>query len=64
MTVAEAIACPRWIDVPEQWDRATGVPLLPSEDPFFIAPEGFEHAEPGTVLRVPSLARVQLEVLP
>ncbi|MCB0928247.1 MAG: lipase family protein [Mycolicibacterium insubricum] len=51
MTVAEAIACPKWIDVPEQWDRATGVPLLPSEDPFFTAPEGFEHAEPGTVLR-------------
>lgn len=51
MTVAEAIACPTWIDVPEQWDRATGKPLLPSEDPFYLAPAGFENAEPGTVLR-------------
>ncbi|GAY18435.1 lipase family protein [Mycobacterium sp. shizuoka-1] len=26
-------------------------PLLPTEDPFYHPPQGFEHAEPGTVLR-------------
>jgi triacylglycerol lipase len=26
-------------------------PLLPAEDPFYEPPEGFQHAEPGTVLR-------------
>ena len=27
------------------------IPLLPAEDPFYAPPAGFEHAEPGTVLR-------------
>lgn len=52
MTVAETEACPEWIGVPQHWGRPAGTPLLPSEDPFYRAPEGFELAEPGTVLRL------------
>ncbi|PWY96130.1 LIP-domain-containing protein [Aspergillus sclerotioniger CBS 115572] len=28
------------------------VPIPPSQDPWYTAPEGFEHAEPGAILRV------------
>lgn len=27
-------------------------PLPPSQDPFYTAPEGFEHKAPGTILRI------------
>lgn len=43
---------PEWIGVVphEELDRAAR-PQLPSDDPFYIAPSGFQHAAPGTVLR-------------
>lgn len=34
----------------EELERGTR-PLLPADDPFYDAPTGFQHAEPGTVLR-------------
>ena len=34
----------------ELWPRPDRA-VLPAQDPFFAAPEGFESAEPGTVLR-------------
>jgi triacylglycerol lipase len=41
-----------WIGRPphEELRRKTR-PQLPSEDPFYVPPAGFEHARPGTVLR-------------
>ena len=50
-TVAEFVPCPAWLGAAEHWDRPTGKPLLPSEDPFYLAPEGLDLASPGTVLR-------------
>src|SRR5258708_35658362 len=41
-----------WIGRPahEELQRKTR-PVLPADDPFYRPPAGFEHAEPGTVLR-------------
>ncbi|MGO9652838.1 lipase family protein [Mycobacterium sp.] len=41
-----------WIGKPphEELDRKAR-PLLPSEDPFYLPPPGYQHALPGTVLR-------------
>ena len=41
-----------WIGKPphEELDRKVR-PLLPSEDPFYQPPPGYQHALPGTVLR-------------
>lgn len=35
--------------------RADGIPLPPSEDPFYTGPHGYEKATPGAVLRVRSV---------
>ena len=41
-----------WIgSVPHEAMKGGVRPLLPSDDPFYDAPEGFQHAAPGTVLR-------------
>lgn len=41
-----------WIgQTPHEPLRRGTRPLLPSEDPFYQPPDGFEHARPGTVLR-------------
>lgn len=47
-----AAAAAEWLGaVPHaDLDRAAR-PVLPADDPFYRAPEGFEHATPGTVLR-------------
>ncbi|MCX2930163.1 lipase [Mycobacterium sp. CVI_P3] len=43
---------PEWIGRAPHEELERGAhPLLPAEDPFYEPPEGFEHAEPGTVLR-------------
>lgn len=43
---------PEWIGAAPHEDLERGArPVLPSQDPFFAPPAGFEHAEPGTVLR-------------
>ena len=48
---AEATAA-EWIGrTPHQALRRGSRPLLPRDDPFYTPPAGFEHAEPGTVLR-------------
>ena len=43
---------PEWIGrAPHEELGAGAYPLLPAEDQFYAPPAGFEHAEPGTVLR-------------
>lgn len=43
---------PEWIGRAPHEEFERGVhPLLPADDPFYEPPAGFEHAEPGTVLR-------------
>ncbi|MEB3030741.1 lipase family protein [[Mycobacterium] nativiensis] len=39
-------------------------PQLPGEDPFYEAPAGFEHAEPGTVLRSRDVELAFLGLIP
>jgi len=41
----------RWIAQPPHENLRRGRPLLPPDDPFYQAPSGYHHAEPGTVLR-------------
>ncbi|HVQ99968.1 MAG TPA: lipase, partial [Mycobacterium sp.] len=41
-----------WIGRPSHEELKTNArPALPSEDPFYQPPAGFQHAVPGTVLR-------------
>jgi Secretory lipase len=41
-----------WIGRPRHEELQRKVrPLLPSDDPFYLPPPGYQHAEPGTVLR-------------
>ncbi len=43
---------PEWIGAAPHEELERGArPVLPARDPFYEAPAGFEHAEPGTVLR-------------
>ena len=43
---------PQWIGrVPHEPLEPGTKPLVPDRDPFYLAPAGYEHAEPGTVLR-------------
>ncbi|WP_096287032.1 lipase family protein [Mycobacterium ahvazicum] len=39
-------------------------PLLPSDDPFYQPPSGFQHAEPGTVLRSRDVELAFLGLIP
>jgi triacylglycerol lipase len=51
MTTAEGFS-PEWIGRAPHEDFQRGLrPVLPSEDPFYEPPAGFQHADPGTVLR-------------
>ncbi len=46
------LAEPHWIGrVPHDPLQPGTKPIVPDRDPFYLAPAGFEHAEPGTVLR-------------
>jgi hypothetical protein len=45
-TGAEWIGC-----APHEELQPKRRPLLPSDDPFYQPPSGFQHAMPGTVLR-------------
>ena len=41
-----------WIGRPQHEElQPKARPLLPRDDPFYQPPAGFQHAEPGTVLR-------------
>src|SRR6478752_1624484 len=43
---------PQWIGRPQHEPLAPKTkPLVPDSDPFYLPPAGFEHADPGTVLR-------------
>ncbi|MCB0940934.1 MAG: lipase [Mycobacterium sp.] len=49
---AAGAVSPEWIGRAPHEELERGArPVLPSKDPFFTPPAGFEHAEPGTVLR-------------
>lgn len=54
-----------WIGRPqhEQLQRK-GRPLLPCDDPFYQPPDGFQHAEPGAVLRSRFVEVAFLGVIP
>jgi alpha-beta hydrolase superfamily lysophospholipase len=54
-----------WIGQPphEQLWRKTR-PMLPSQDPFYDPPAGFEHARPGTVLRSRDVELAFLGIVP
>ncbi len=50
--VSTGAPSPEWIGRAPHEELERGAhPLLPSDDPFYEPPAGFEHAEPGTVLR-------------
>jgi hypothetical protein len=52
MTTADGALRPEWIGRAPHEDIQRGHrPVLPSRDPFFTPPSGFQHAAPGTVLR-------------
>lgn len=52
MTVADGAFSPEWIGrAPHAELQRGGRPVLPSRDPFYEPPAGFQHAAPGTVLR-------------
>ncbi|MGO9928376.1 MAG: lipase family protein [Mycobacterium sp.] len=54
-----------WIGRPQHEELQRKVrPLLPSDDPFYQPPPGFQHAEPGTVLRSREVELAFLGVIP
>jgi Secretory lipase len=54
-----------WIGRPEHEELQRKVrPLLPSDDPFYQPPAGFQHAEPGTVLRSRDVELAFLGLIP
>ncbi|MCV7191722.1 lipase family protein [Mycolicibacterium brumae] len=64
MTVAQNLAGANWLGAAPHEGRATGKPLLPSEDLFYDPPLGFEHATPGTVLRTRDVTLGLFGVIP
>ncbi|MGE2719910.1 lipase family protein [Mycolicibacterium celeriflavum] len=54
-----------WIGLVPHEDLARGTrPLLPADDPFYEPPSGFQHAEPGTVLRSRDVELAFLGLIP
>ncbi|BBX73711.1 lipase [Mycobacterium shinjukuense] len=54
-----------WIGRPQHEDLRRKVrPLLPSDDPFYDPPAGFQHAAPGTVLRSRDVELAFLGLIP
>jgi hypothetical protein len=54
-----------WIGRPQHEELQRKVrPLLPSDDPFYLPPPGFQHAEPGTVLRSRDVELAFLGLIP
>ena len=54
-----------WIARPPHEELQRKVrPLLPSDDPFYQPPPGFQHAEPGTVLRSRDVELAFLGLIP
>jgi alpha-beta hydrolase superfamily lysophospholipase len=58
-------AGPEWIGrAPHQELQPNARPILPSEDPFYQPPPGYQHALPGTVLRSREVELAYLGVIP
>ena len=56
---------PEWIGRPPHEELQRGSrPVLPSEDPFYQPPAGYEHAEPGSVLRSRDVELAFLGLIP
>lgn len=53
-----------WIAEPPHDELRRGRPQLPSRDPFYQPPKGFEHARPGTVLRSRDVELALLGLIP
>jgi Secretory lipase len=54
-----------WIGRPQHEELQRKVrPLLPQDDPFYQPPSGFQHAEPGTVLRSREVELAFLGLIP
>lgn len=51
MTSIGGALSPEWIGRAPHEDFERGRPVIPAKDPFYQPPSGFQHAEPGTVLR-------------
>ena len=51
MTSIGGAVSPEWIGRAPHEDFERGRPVIPAKDPFYHPPSGFQHAEPGTVLR-------------
>lgn len=51
MTSIDGAVSPEWIGRAPHQDYERGRPVIPAKDPFYQPPSGFQHAEPGTVLR-------------
>jgi pimeloyl-ACP methyl ester carboxylesterase len=52
MTSADGAVSPEWIGRAHHAEYQRGSrPVLPSKDPFYEPPAGFQHATPGTILR-------------
>ena len=55
----------QWIARPPHEELQRKVrPLLPSDDPFYQPPSGYQHAEPGTVLRSREVELAFLGLIP
>ncbi|MUM18971.1 MULTISPECIES: lipase family protein [unclassified Mycobacteroides] len=55
----------KWIGEPTHQAIERGArPLLPTDDPFYLPPLGFEHAVPGTLLRTREVEMAFLGVIP
>ncbi|OBK45135.1 lipase family protein [Mycobacterium sp. 1081908.1] len=55
----------QWIGRPQHEELQRKVrPLLPSDDPFYHPPPGYQHAEPGTVLRSREVELAFLGLIP
>ncbi|SHP21418.1 Uncharacterised protein [Mycobacteroides abscessus subsp. bolletii] len=55
----------KWIGEAPHQNVERGAPtLLPTEDPFYLPPLGYEHAAPGTVLRSRDVEMAFLGVIP
>ena len=54
-----------WIGQPQHEELQRGIrPQLPADDPFYNPPAGFQHANPGTVLRSRDVELAFLGLIP
>jgi triacylglycerol lipase len=62
---AAPVAGAEWIGRVPHEELARGTrPQLPRDDPFYVPPAGFQHAEPGTVLRSRDVELAFLGLIP